>query len=693
MQDEFPLEQGDRVLQKTPYSFDISVWEFFWPLLNGALLVISEPGGHRDPDYLIRLIRQEQISIAHFVPSMLRVFLEALGVEQCVSLRKVFASGEALTFDIQQRFFERLQAPLLNLYGPTEAAVDVTFFACQRNSTSKIVPIGRPIANTCIVILDENRQPVPIGVSGELNIGGVNLARGYLNQPELTAEKFLPNSIPELDTDRLYRTGDLARFMPDGNVEYLGRMDHQVKIRGFRIELGEIEAALKDQSEIAHAVVIAREDRPGDQRLAAYLVASNGATPGSAELRRRLKTRLPDYMVPSSYTFLEKLPLTRNGKFDRSALPAPTEASIVQSEHSDPARNPTEETLASIWAEVLGLPHIGIHDNFFDLGGHSLLAARLIGQIEKAFSIKLNLSSLFHAPTLGQLSAFINNGAATAHHFVVPIQPAGLRPPFLCLGAGPMYLKLARLLGPEQPLLGVPAPDPAQLREPFTLEQFAALQVEAIRKIQPNGPYCLGGWSASAVAAYEVACQLRAQGETVALLVLFDGANPAALEGHTRFERANDRISGIIARVRYHASNILTGGVRKILPYLRDRLIWQRFMFSMRAWSFLYRVHLRLGLPIPSWVRDPAKILVHCFYRYQPAPYAGRTLLFRHASRPKRDADDPLLGWGGLCVGEFEACDVPGNHREIFIEPNVQIMAEKLSHSLEDVYEEACKEV
>ena len=404
MQDEFLLEPGDRVLQKTPFSFDISIWEFFWPLLNGALLVVSEPGGHRDPDYLIRLIRQEQISIAHFVPSMLRIFLEAPGVEQCVSLRKVFASGEALTYDLQQRFFERFQAPLYNLYGPTEAAVDVTFFACQRNSTSKIVPIGRPIANTCIVILDENRQPVPIGVAGELNIGGVNLARGYLNQPELTAERFLPNSIPELDTDRLYRTGDLARFMPDGNVEFLGRIDHQVKIRGYRIELGEIEASLKDQPEIAQAVVVAREDRPGDKRLAAYLVASNGIAPEPAELRRRLKMRLPDYMLPASYTFLEQIPLTRNGKFDRSALPAPTEASTVQPEDSDPARNPVEETLASIWAEVLDLPRAGIHDNFFDLGGHSLLVVQLQSRLRQCFGREPALLELFQKSTVAAIA-------------------------------------------------------------------------------------------------------------------------------------------------------------------------------------------------------------------------------------------------------------------------------------------------
>jgi thioesterase domain-containing protein len=255
-----------------------------------------------------------------------------------------------------------------------------------------------------------------------------------------------------------------------------------------------------------------------------------------------------------------------------------------------------------------------------------------------------------------------------------------------------MYLKLARLLGPEQPFLGVPGPDPARLRDPFTLEQFAALQVEAIRKTLPNGPYCLGGWSASAVAAYEAARQLRAQGEKVALLVLFDGENPASHGGNDSVERFKDRVLRISARVGYHASNLAAGGVRNILPYLRDRLKWQRYIFAVFAWSTLYKIHQRLGRPIPSWMKASDKILIHCFYRYRPAPYAGRTLLFRHASRPARDAEDPLLGWGGLCVGKFEVCDVPGNHRDIFLEPNVQVMAEKLSEALQDVNQEASQE-
>ena len=334
MQDAYLLQQGDRVLQKTPFSFDVSVWEFFWPLLTGATLVVAKPGGHRDPGYLVKLIQQERITTMHFVPSMLQTFLEAHGVEECRSLKKVFCSGEALPYEVQQRFFERLQAELHNLYGPTEAAVDVTYWACKRDYGNRIVPIGRPIANTQIVILDGSSQPVPIGVAGELHIGGVNLARGYLHQPDLTAEKFVPNPFSELDTDRLYRTGDLARFLPDGNVEYLGRTDNQVKIRGYRIELGEIEAALEEQPEIKQAVVIAREDRPGDKRLVAYLVAAASTVPATLELRTRLKRRLPDYMAPTAYVFLDQIPISTNGKIDRKALPLPAETQALQADNS-----------------------------------------------------------------------------------------------------------------------------------------------------------------------------------------------------------------------------------------------------------------------------------------------------------------------------------------------------------------------
>lgn len=272
MQEMYQLTGEDRVLQKTPFSFDVSVWEFFWPLMTGATLVVARPGGHRDPAYLVNLIAEQGITTLHFVPSMLSIFLEAAGLERCRSLRQVFASGEALSYELQQRFFSRLSAKLHNLYGPTEAAVDVTYWACRPDSQRTIVPIGRPIANTQIYILDASLQPVPIGVTGELHIGGIGLARGYLNRPALTAEKFIPDPFSKINGARLYKTGDLARFLADGNIEYLGRIDHQVKLRGFRIELGEIEAVLSQHAGVNQSVAIVREDTPGNPQLVAYVI-------------------------------------------------------------------------------------------------------------------------------------------------------------------------------------------------------------------------------------------------------------------------------------------------------------------------------------------------------------------------------------------------------------------------------------
>jgi amino acid adenylation domain-containing protein len=308
MQDTYRLDESDRVLQKTPYSFDVSVWEFFWPLLTGARLVVARPGGHQDPDYLARLIEQEGITTTHFVPSMLSAFLE-VDLAGCSYLRRVICSGEALTWDLQERFFSRLDAELHNLYGPTEASVDVTFWACQKHSPRKLVPIGRPIANMKMLILDERLQPVPIGVAGELHIGGIGLARGYWNRPDLTAEKFVPDPFSAEPGARLYKTGDLCRWLPDGVIEYLGRLDFQVKIRGNRIELGEIESVLSKHPGILHSVVTVRPDLPGGPGLAAYVVPQSSAAPTAEELRAFLRSRLPDFMVPAAFVSHESLPL------------------------------------------------------------------------------------------------------------------------------------------------------------------------------------------------------------------------------------------------------------------------------------------------------------------------------------------------------------------------------------------------
>ena len=401
MEGAYGLTAADRVLQKTPFGFDVSVAEIFGPLLAGARLVVAAPGGHQDSAYLARALAESGITQVHFVPSMLRALLEEPELDAVSGLRRVIASGEALPPDLAQRFHERLRlrgAELHNLYGPTEAAVEVTFHACRPGE--KRVPIGRPVARTRILLLDRDGGPVPVGVAGELHIGGVQVARGYLGQPDLTAERFVPDPWGEAGA-RLYRTGDLARHLPDGEVEYLGRIDRQVKLRGVRIELGEVEAALRAEPGIREAVAVVREDRPGDRRLVAY-VAGEGVE--ITALRERLGDRLPSSMVPALFVALDSLPLGPSGKIDRRALPAPgPERPEARAGFAAPV-TPAERTLATIWSQVLGIERIGRYDDFFELGGDSILSLQIVARAHQV-GLRLAPRQLFQHPTVAGLAA------------------------------------------------------------------------------------------------------------------------------------------------------------------------------------------------------------------------------------------------------------------------------------------------
>ncbi|MBK5540913.1 non-ribosomal peptide synthase/polyketide synthase [Pseudomonas sp. TH07] len=407
MQQAYGLTAADAVLQKTPFSFDVSVWEFFWPLLTGARLVMARPEGHKDPAYLCQVIQAEGISTVHFVPSMLDLFLAHGAAQSCRALVRVLCSGEALPGSLVRRFKQQLPgSELHNLYGPTEAAVDVTAWNCAGplEQTPDNTPIGKPIANTRLYLLDEQMQPVPQGVVGELYIGGVQVARGYLNRGQLNAERFLVDPFSPLDNARMYRTGDVARYRADGNIEYLGRNDDQVKLRGLRIELGEIQARLTQLPEVREAVVLAREDVPGDKRLVAYYSTHETGSRLEVEaLRGELLQHLPEYMVPALYVHLQALPLSPNGKLDRKALPAPgLEAAIVR-EYEAP-QGDTEILLARLWAQLLNVERVGRHDNFFELGGHSLLAVSLIGRLHQE-GMEADVRALFEHPTLAGYAA------------------------------------------------------------------------------------------------------------------------------------------------------------------------------------------------------------------------------------------------------------------------------------------------
>jgi amino acid adenylation domain-containing protein len=412
MQDAYRLDSTDRVLQKTPFSFDVSVWEFFWPLMVGATLVVARPEGHRDSGYLVDTIRGERITTLHFVPSMLQVFLRE-PVEDCASLRRVICSGEALPPDLRDRFLQRSGAELHNLYGPTEAAVDVTAWDCRGDAAGGPVPIGVPIANTRILVLDRFGALVPEGVAGELHIGGRNLARGYLNLTELTAERFVDD--PFQEGGRLYRTGDLARTRADGALEFLGRLDHQVKLRGFRIELGEIEAALVEHPGVREAIVLARERGAGDIRLVAYVTpdgaaAARASAPTAADLTAHLRRRLPEHMVPSAFEVLEALPLTPNGKVDRAALPEPRSDRPESAVRYTVPRRGQESTLARMWCDLLGVDRVGADDNFFDLGGHSLLMAELKDRLAEEQGHRVTMVDLFRHPTVASLAEYLGGG-------------------------------------------------------------------------------------------------------------------------------------------------------------------------------------------------------------------------------------------------------------------------------------------
>ncbi len=668
MQDAYRLGADDRVLQKTPFSFDVSVWEFFWPLQVGAALVLARPGGHRDASYLHQTIREQGITTLHFVPSMLQVFLEEPGLEDCRSLRRVIASGEALPFDLAQRCLARLPAELHNLYGPTEAAVDVTAFACSRELAHGPVPIGRPLANTSVYVLDRAGQPVPVGVPGQLCIGGVQVARGYWNRPELTAEKFVPDPFSGAPGARLYQTGDLARWLPDGNVEYLGRLDFQVKIRGFRIELGEIEATLLAHPALREALLMAREDAPGDKRLVAYLVAGAAPAPSAAELRDFLTQRLPDYMLPSAFVFLEALPLGANGKVDRRSLPKPV---VTGEEEFAAPRDALEAQLAEIWQELLGCAPIGVRDDFFALGGHSLLAVQVCRRIRSAFGKSLPVVTLFEAPTVAELAEVLRRGETReGPSSLVALQAGGSRPPFFFLAGSDHHF--GNRLGPDQPVYRVQVQDLDGDRHFTSAAEMTAHSLAAIRAVQPRGPYYLGGHCFGGVVAFEVAQALLRQGETVALLVLLEAAVPGS----------ESRLAGSSwGRLRQRGAHHLRRLVRLPGHELAHLARSARRIGREALWRKAWDLGLEGG-PLAA-ASNPKAASYRARRRYVPSRYPGRIVLFRCSESAPWRIEDPLRGWGELAAGGVEVHDVPGTHTRMYREPYVHALVAELRAVLE----------
>ncbi len=406
LKNAFQFDSSDSLLQKTPFSFDSSGWEFYLPLIIGGRLVMAVPDGHMDTAYLVNTIIKNSITIIQFVPSLFRMFLNEQGIENCTSLKFINCIGEALTYDLTEKLFEKLDLDFYNFYGPTEATMDATYYKCEADSKNKSIPIGKPLYNTQAYILDKFLNPVPVGVTGELFLGGVQIAKGYFNRPELTQEKFINDIFSDKPGGQLYKTGDLTKYLHDGNIEFIGRADQQVKLRGFRIELGEIETVLSRHNKIKEAAVIVREDKPGAQKLTAYTVFKNGSLPSSNELKEYLRSSLPEYMIPLVFITLEKLPLTPNGKLDKKSLPAPDIAGADLDNFIEP-KLLVEITLADIWKEVLGVDKVGLNDNFFELGGDSIISIQIISKANQS-GIKLSPKQIFQFQTIGQLAKVID---------------------------------------------------------------------------------------------------------------------------------------------------------------------------------------------------------------------------------------------------------------------------------------------
>jgi len=553
MQDRYRASERDVVLHKTSFSFDVSVWELLWPLAVGSRLLLARSGGQRDPSYLIGLIVRHDVTLVHFVPSMLRLFVTAESVDACTSLRHVIASGEELPADLVALFYAKLPAGLHNLYGPTEAAIDVTHYPCPRDFSGHTVPIGWPVANTQMYVLDRDMQPVPLGVAGELFIGGIQVGAGYFNRPELTAQRFVTDPFQD-STGRLYRTGDLARANEDGSIEFLGRLDTQVKLNGIRIELGEIESVLRRQPDVRDAAVVVRGEQ-GAARIVAYVVSDDAAH--SPESWHAILTReLPSFMVPHIIR-LPKLPLTPNGKLDYKALPEPGQnRAVVTVERT----NMLHHQLIGMWEAALRTSPIGVHENFFTLGGDSLAAVRLVADMSRTFDRPLRLSRFFEDPTIAHIAdLLLEEPTEFLTSPLVALQPQGTKTPFFFIdgdlhGGGYYVRGLARRLGDERPLFALHMPGTQGRLIPATIEAAAAELLQAIRSARPHGPYILGGFCNGGLIAYEIARMLQAAGENVEHLVILE-----AYCFNAKLTRFADPIEAIFERLGW---NVSQGAVR-----------------------------------------------------------------------------------------------------------------------------------
>jgi aspartate racemase len=711
------------VLQFSSISFDIAVEELFPAWAVGATVVSRGPDDMLGPSEFTRWIGRQRITVLDLPTAYWHAWVDALalrGESPPESLRLVIVGGEKASPRALARWQEIARGRIrwMNSYGPTETTVIATVYEPHReDEVPTHVPIGRPIANTRIYLLD--RRLVPPGHPGEVYIGGAGVARGYRNRPVLTAERFVPDPFGSQPGSRLFRTGDLARWREDGTLEFLGRRDHQVKIGGFRVDPGEVESALRAQPAVRDAVVVVRSSDESEARLAAYVVPHPQHVFSPGELRHALRATLPRYMVPTSFTRLAALPLTPSGKVDRNALQAPDRVEAELDDGSTAPRDPLEAQLAALWAEVLGVREVGVRDNFFDLGGSSLLAIRLLSRIEGRLGVALPLSALFFAATVEELAGLLRARAeGPGMSPLVAIQPRGAKSPFVCVhpAGGIVYCfqELARHLGTDRPFFGIQAPgldgDGAPLDR---VEAMAAHYVAALRQVQPEGPYHLGGWSMGGLVAYEMACQLRDAGQHVATLALLDtqappapgGPDPAMRElahqlaslargtelfapfGGDPYDRRRDLDNLADAALLVEMARDLAAGFggdpQRLFDHLRGLAPADQRDFVLRHFQLHEVYALETGPERVQRLWEVLRASMGAAARYLARPYPGRAVVFRASARPNARTVDSALGWRSLAEGGVTIHVIPGDHASILRPPAVAALAAVLGAELD----------
>jgi len=661
----FQVTAEDRATQLAGMGFDACGWEL-WPYLTkGASVHLADEESRMAAAQLRDWLVACAITIS-FVPTPVAESLLSLDWPPATALRALLTGGDRL----HSYGAAGLKFKVVNNYGPTESTVVATSGALSRaEGTGELPSLGRPIANTEVYLLNSHGQPQPVGVPGEIYLGGSGLARGYLEDSELTSEKFVPHPFSREPGKRLYRTGDLARYGTDGSIHFLGRIDHQVKLRGYRIELGEIEAALREHSGIMDTVVIVRESPQGNRDLVAY-VASQSDGELVAQLRARLKTKLPDYMVPAYFVVLDAFPLTPNGKIDRQALPSPQRIQADAPPRSRPA-NQVEQQLAVIWQEVLDREQVGVNDNFFEIGGHSLLAVRLLVEIEKVFGQKIPLVSLFQNATIASLGKLLTTtGEPGAWPTLVEIQKGDGRPPLFCVSMPNVnalgYVALARHLGADQPVYGLQAQYPEDLQGEHSqraVDELASEYLEAIRAVAPRGPYQFVGMCRGAHIAFEMARRLRDQGQQIALVGVLDTwvlentykKQVLYLEDYVRRLRASLRLG-----LKGHLELIRNKSRRSNSPENRTGQ-------TINATS-------QLANPMHAYFPGPG---------FKPKTYGGRVAVFRARKQPLNRIRDKELGWGKLADGGVDVHYITGEHGGSMLrEPHVQVLATEIQKFL-----------